>query len=78
VNGYYYDQVTGDSGSGAGLGSFKGRVVAIGPVMNLNFQVGKIPVSANLKYFREFDVENRLEGDAGYFTLTMPLSIAGQ
>lgn len=77
VNGYYYDQVTGDSGSGAGLGSFKGRVVAIGPVMNLNFQVGKIPVSANLKYFREFDVENRLEGDAGYLTLTMPLSIAG-
>jgi hypothetical protein len=77
VNGYYYDQVTGDSGSGAGLGSFKGRVVAIGPVMNLNFQVAKIPVSANLKYFREFDVENRLEGDAGYLTLTMPLSIAG-
>ncbi len=78
VNGYYYDQVTGDSGSGAGLGSFKGRVLAIGPVMNLNFQVGKIPVSANLKYFREFNVENRLEGDAGYAVLTVPLSIAGQ
>ena len=77
VNGYYYDQVTGDSGSGARLGSFKGRVMAIGPVMNLNFQVGKIPVSANLRYFREFDVENRLEGDAGYAVLTVPLSIAG-
>jgi hypothetical protein len=59
------------------LGSFKGRVVAIGPVINLNFQVGKIPVSANLKYFREFDVENRLEGDAGYVTISMPLSVAG-
>ena len=78
VNGYYYDQVTGDSGSGAALGSFKGRVIAIGPVMNLNFQVAKLPVSASLRYFREFDVENRLEGDAGYLTLTMPLSIAGQ
>ncbi len=77
INGYFYDQVTGDSGAGAGLGSFKGRVAAIGPVMNLNFQVGKIPVSASLKYFREFDVENRLEGDAGYLTLTMPLSVAG-
>jgi len=77
VNGYYYDQVTGDSGSGARLGSFKGRVAAIGPVMNLNFQVAKIPVSANLKYFREFDVEKRLEGDAGYLSLTMPISVAG-
>ena len=77
INGYFYDQVTGDSGAGAGLGSFKGRVAAIGPVMNVNFQVGKIPVSTSLKYFREFDVENRLEGDAGYLTLTMPLSVAG-
>jgi hypothetical protein len=77
INGYFYDQVTGDSGPGASLGSFKGRVAAIGPVMNLNFQVGKIPVAANLKYFREFDVENRLEGDAGFITLTMPLSVAG-
>jgi hypothetical protein len=77
INGYFYDQVTGDSGAGARLGSFKGRVAAIGPVMNVNFQVGKIPVAANFKYFREFDVENRLEGDAGYITLTMPLSVAG-
>ena len=77
INGYFYDQVTGDSGAGAGLGSFKGRVAAIGPVINMNFQVGKIPVSTSLKYFREFDVENRLEGDAGYLTLTMPLSVAG-
>jgi len=77
INGFYYDQVTGDSGPGANLGSFKGRVAAIGPVMNLNFQLGKIPVSTSLKYFREFDVKNRLEGDAGYFTLTMPLSVAG-
>ncbi len=78
VNGYYYDQVTGDSGSGAALGSFKGRVIALGPVMNLNFQVAKLPVSASLRYFREFDVENRLEGDAGYAVVTVPLSIAGQ
>lgn len=79
VNGYFYDQVTGDSGAGASpiLGPFKGRVAAIGPVMNLNFQLGKIPVAANLKYFREFDVKNRLEGDAGYLQLTMPLSVGG-
>lgn len=73
LNGYFYDQVTGDSGSGARLGPFEGRVAALGPVVNYNFQVGKIPVSTSLKYFHEFDAKNRLEGDAGYFTLTMPL-----
>ena len=77
INGFVYDQVSGDSGVGARLGSFEGRVIAIGPVMNLNFQVSQIPVSTSLKYFREFDVENRLEGDAGYVTVTIPLSAAG-
>jgi len=79
INGFFYDQVTGDSGAGASpiLGSFKGRVTAIGPVMNLNFQVHKIPVTVNLKYFREFDVKNRLEGDAGFLQITMPLSVPG-
>lgn len=78
INGYFYDQVTGDSGQGANLGEFKGRVAAIGPVANFNFQLGKLPISTSLRYFHEFDVQNRLEGDAGYFILTMPLSVAGQ
>jgi hypothetical protein len=78
VNGYFYDQVTGDSGRGARLGSFEGRVAGIGPVANLNFMLGKIPVSTSLKYFHEFDVVNRLQGDLGFVTVTMPLSVAGQ
>ena len=77
VNGYFYDQISGDSGAGARLGSFEGRVIAIGPVMNLNFKAGPLPVSTSLKYFREFDVKNRLEGDAGYATITIPLSSPG-
>ena len=39
----------------------------------MNFQLGQVPVLTNLKYYREFDVENRLEGDAGYVTVTIPL-----
>jgi hypothetical protein len=39
---------------------------------------GQIPVSASLRYFRELDVKNRLEGDAGYANITIPLSVAGQ
>jgi hypothetical protein len=39
----------------------------------MNFQLGQVPVLTNLKYFREFDVENRLQGDSGYVTVTIPL-----
>lgn len=77
LNGYFYDQVTADSGSGARLGPFEGRVMALGPAVNLSFELGKIPVTTNLKYFHEFDVANRLEGDAGYLTFTMPLQVYG-
>jgi hypothetical protein len=77
INGYYYEQVTGDSGAGARLGAFEGRVAALGPVLNWNFEIGKIPVSTSLRYFHEFDVRNRLEGDSGFFSLTIPLSAIG-
>ena len=74
LNGYFYQQVEGDSGAGAQLGSFKGRTLALGPVVDWNFAVGRIPVSTSFKYMREFDVENQLEGDVGFISLTMPLS----
>ncbi|MGD9785802.1 MAG: transporter [Hyphomicrobiaceae bacterium] len=77
VAAYYYDQITGDSGTGARLGDFEGRVFGIGPAINLTFLLGQIPVSTNLKYFHEFGARNRLEGSAGFVTLTMPLSVAG-
>ena len=74
--GYYYKQLTGDSGSGARLGDFKGEVAAVGGTLGYNFQLGVLPVSARLKYFHEFAAENRLEGDAGFFTVSMPLWVA--
>lgn len=72
--GYYYDQVTGDSGDGARSG-FKGRVAAIGATIGWNFKAGEVPVSARIKYFHEFSVENRARGDAVFLTLSVPLSI---
>ena len=59
------------------LGACEGRVAPIGRVANLNSQLGTIPFSTTLKYFHEFDVQNRLEVDPGFFTVTMPLSVAG-
>ena len=74
VAGFHYQQITGDSGAGARLGDFKGRVTSLGPVMTYNFNLGKIPVSTQLMWTHDFDVENRLEGDLGLLTISMPLS----
>jgi hypothetical protein len=71
--GYYYRQVTGDSGPGAVLGPFKGEVAAIGPNLTYNFQLGTVPVFTSVRWLHEFDAKNRLEGDAGFLTVTIPL-----
>jgi len=74
VTGYYYEQLTGDSGTGARLGDFKGRVTGIGPIVNYNFEVRRVPISTNLRWIREFDAVNRAEGNVGLLTITLPLS----
>ncbi len=73
--GYHYQQITGDNGAGATLGSFDGRVTGLGPDITYMLMCGKVPVSTELKVFHEFDVENRTEGNAGMFTVSLPLSV---
>lgn len=73
--GYYYNQLTGDSGTGATLGRFKGEVTAVGGSIGFNFKLGNLPVSTRLRAYHEFNVRNRLEGNAGYFTLSAPLYV---
>ncbi len=75
INGYYYDQLTGDSGSAPN--DFKGEVWAIGPAINWNFQLGELPVSLKAKYLHEYDAENRLEGEAFFLQLAIPLWVPG-
>ena len=75
ILGYYYDQLTGDSGDGAKLGAFEGRVAAIGATIGWNFKAGEIPISTRIKYFHEFDAENRAEGDAVFATISLPLHV---
>lgn len=78
ISGYHYRQITEDTGSGASLGAFKGRATGLGPVVNYSFTLRNTPISTSLRYFREFDVRNRLSGDAFMFSATMPLSPARQ
>jgi hypothetical protein len=73
--GYHYDQLTGDSGAGARLGDFKGRVTALGGTLGYSFNVDGRPISTRLKVFHEFDVHNRLEGTTAYFTVALPLFV---
>ena len=74
--GYFYDQLTGDSGSGDKIGPFKGRVVSLGGQVGYTFHVGEIPVSTNVRVYREFDVRNRFTGTATYLTISAPLWVA--
>lgn len=73
--GYYYQQLTDDTGTGAVLGPFKGRALALGGTIGYNFEVGKLPISTRLKVYREFDVQNRMEGTAGYLTVSLPINV---
>lgn len=74
--GYHYQQVTGDSGAGATLGDFKGRVTAVGASVSETFLLGQLPVTASVKYMKEVEVENRLKGDVGMLTFSLPLSVS--
>lgn len=60
--GYAYQQLTGDSGSGATLGDFKSRVFGVGPQIGVLFPVGGMQGYANLKGYKEFGAEHRPEG----------------
>jgi hypothetical protein len=75
VNSYYQKQVSGDSGAGAALGSFKGKVFGIGPGVTGNFMLGSKPVSMAFRYFVESNVENRMDGEAAHLMFSMPLRI---
>jgi hypothetical protein len=69
ANGFFYQQITGDSGSGAKLGSFKGQTAGVGPVLSYVHKVGKATLAAELKWLPELVVENRLKGDWIWFKL---------
>lgn len=75
--GYFYRQFTPDSGAGATLGQFMGQVAAVGGTLGYNFKIGNYPIAARVKIYSEFAVRNRLEGTAGFFTLSLPLYVNG-
>ena len=64
ANAFYYQQLTGDSGSGAQLGDFKGMTCGIGPVISYIRPLGgDVTLLAEVKWLPELSTAKRLEGD---------------
>lgn len=71
--GYFYYQLTGDSGAGAVLGDFKSRVFGVGPQAGYLFKIGEKQAYLNLKAYWEFEAKHRPEGWNGWLTVSLPL-----
>jgi hypothetical protein len=65
ANGFYYEQLTGDSGADALLGDFKGMTCGIGPVLSYirPLNQGKTQLLAEVKWLPELDADKRMQGD---------------
>ena len=63
ATGTWYQQITGDSGSGATHGDFKAKTVAAGPVLAYSTKAGGTDIVAELKWLHELDTKRRAEGD---------------
>jgi hypothetical protein len=75
VIGYYYQQISDDSGSGGKLGAFRGRVAAAGGTVAYNTILGRSPSTIRLRIMGEFDAKNRMQGTAYMVGITVPLKM---
>ena len=73
IAGYGYYQLTADTGSGNKVGAFKSRIAAIGPQIGYLFNIGKNQAYINLRAYKEFWAQNRVEGYATIATISIPL-----
>jgi hypothetical protein len=69
TNGFFYQQITGDSGNGARLGGFEATTTGIGPVGSFAHEIGKFDFAAEAKLLPELEIANRLSGDTVWFKL---------
>ncbi len=63
AEGFVYEQITADSGSGATLGDFEGHTYGVGPVVSYAHKIGKVDFAGEVKWLPEVDVSKRLKGD---------------
>jgi hypothetical protein len=69
--GYFYEQLTGDSGCAPVLCPFKSRVIGVGPQIGYIFPVAGMQGYVNLKGYGEFDHDDRPDGFNVWLTLVL-------
>jgi hypothetical protein len=67
--GYFYDQLTADSGSAPILGPIESRVIGVGPQFGFIFPAGPTQIFLGLKAYGEFDGHDRPSGYNAWVTL---------
>jgi hypothetical protein len=69
--GYFYQQVSPDSGSGDHVGAFESGVIGIGPQLGFIIPAGSLQAYINLKAYREFDPHDRASGWNTWLTASL-------
>jgi len=69
ANFFLFQQVTGDSGSGAVLGNLEGTDIGVGPVVTLIHTSSKYNFSAQVKWLPDLQTNNRLKGNGVWATV---------
>jgi hypothetical protein len=72
--GYYYQQLTADSGQSRILGPNESRTRGVGLQTGYNFKLGNVLVYTNLRGYTEFGSYRRPQGHAIYATVSIPLT----
>ena len=71
--GYFFNQITGDSGAGANLGDFEARVTGVGPQIGHLFSMGAGDAYLNFKAYWEFNEKYRPAGWNVWALWSIPL-----
>jgi hypothetical protein len=69
--GYFYEQVSADSGSGDRVGAFESGVMGVGPQIGYIIPAGPMQVYVNAKAYWEFDGHDRPSGWNAWLTLSL-------
>jgi hypothetical protein len=68
--GYFYEQLTPDSGPGDHLGAFESGVIGVGPQVGFIIPAGSLQAYVNVKAYYEFDGHERPSGWNTWLTLS--------
>ena len=77
--GYWYQQISCDSGAGDRVGCFESRVVGIGPQIGCIIPISKEWQSyINVKGFKKFAAEHRPDGWNAWLTIAITPAAPGE